>query len=308
VEAAVQTVEAAHHEILVPVANPLTAESLIKMAVILGQAREESTLAALSVVKIPGTTPLELAQDILDRQENGRVLLLKRVADYAHEQGVPVRTLLRAVRGISSGILGVAEARSGVGLILMGWRGQLTTQRVAGSVVKDVVSSAKCDVAVLRDRGIGEGEIKHVLVPVGGGPHARLALRLAWDIARGEGGSLTALRFLPKAGEVDMEVEMEVLRQLVEDVLGGVPKEVTFSLKRSDSIVEGILTESARVAYDLIAIGASEEWFLRNLLFGSIPDRVADGAPCSVLMVRKYEPAPVSWLRRMIKRNNSPRI
>jgi APA family basic amino acid/polyamine antiporter len=308
VEAAVQTVEAAHHEILVPVANPLTAESLIKMAVILGQAREESTLAALSVVKIPGTTPLELAQDILDRQENGRVLLLKRVADYAHEQGVPVRTLLRAARGISSGILGVAEARSGVGLILMGWRGQLTTQRVAGSVVKDVVSSAKCDVAVLRDRGIGEGEIKHVLVPVGGGPHARLALRLAWDIARGEGGSLTALRFLPKAGEVDMEVEMEVLRQLVEDVLGGVPKEVTFSLKRSDSIVEGILTESARVAYDLIAIGASEEWFLRNLLFGSIPDRVADGAPCSVLMVRKYEPAPVSWLRRMIKRNNSPRI
>jgi APA family basic amino acid/polyamine antiporter len=308
VEAAVQTVEAAHQEILVPVANPLTAESLIKMAVILGQAREESTLAALSVVKIPGTTPLELAQDILDRQDNGRVLLLKRVADYAHEQGVPVRTLLRAVRGISSGILGVAEARSGVGLILMGWRGQLTTQRVAGSVVKDVVSSAKCDVAVLRDRGIGEGEIKHVLVPVGGGPHARLALRLAWDIARGEGGSLTALRFLPKAGEVDMEVEMEVLRQLVEDVLGGVPKEVTFSLNRSDSIVEGILTESARVAYDLIAIGASEEWFLRNLLFGSIPDRVADGAPCSVLMVRKYEPAPVSWLRRMIKRNNSPRI
>jgi amino acid transporter len=304
VEAAAQTVEAAHQEILVPVANPLTAESLMRMAVILGQAREESTLAALSVVKIPGTTPLELAQDILDRQENGRILLLKRVADYAHEQGVPVRTLLRAARGISSGILGVAETRSGVGLILMGWRGQLSTQRVAGSVVKDVVSGAKCDVAVLRDRGIGEGEIKHVLVPIGGGPHARLALRLAWDVARGEGCSLTALRFLPKAGEVDMEIEMEVLRQLVEDVLGGIPGQVTFSLKRSDSIVEGILTESVRVAYDLIAIGASEEWFLRNLLFGSIPDRVADGAPCSVLMVRKYEPAPVSWLRRMIKGHN----
>jgi amino acid transporter len=303
VEAAAQTVEAAHHEILVPVANPLTAEGLIKMAVILGRAREESTLAALSVAQMPGATPLELAQDILDKQGNGRQALLRRVADYAHEQGVPLRTLLRAARGISSGILGVAEARGGVGLILMGWRGQLSTQRVAGSVVKDVVYGARCDVAVLRDRGVGT--IKRVLVPVGGGPHARLALRLAWDIARVEEGSLTALRLLSEAGGVDMEVEMEVLRQLVEDVLGGIPKEITFSLKHNDSIAEGILAESARVAYDLIAIGASEEWFLRDLLFGSIPDRVADGAPCSVLMVRKHEPAPVSWLRRVIKRQNS---
>jgi nucleotide-binding universal stress UspA family protein len=112
---------------------------------------------------------------------------------------------------------------------------------------------------------------------------------------------------------------------LVEDALGGLPEEVTFSLKRNDSVVEGILAEASaspsarlrtgsaepsaqvagQVGYDLIAIGASEEWFLRNLLFGSIPDRIADGAPCSVLMVRKHEPAPVSWLRRMIKGHNS---
>lgn len=305
VEVAARTVEAAHHEILVPVANPMTAESLIKMAVILGQAREESTLAALSVVKIPAATPLELAQDILDRQDSEHKALLKQVANYAHERGVPVRTLLRAARSISSGILGVAEARSGVGLILMGWRGQLSTQRVVGSVVKDVVRGAKCDVAVLRDRGIREADIKRVLVPVGGGPHARLALRLAWDIVRREEGTLTALWILPQSGQVDMAVEMEVLRQIVEDELRGIPENVTFRLRRNDSVVEGILAEAAgaedREGYDLIAIGASEEWFLRSLLFGSIPDRVANGAPCSVLMVRKHEPSAVSWLRRALK-------
>jgi CIC family chloride channel protein len=304
-EVAVHTVEAAHHEILVPVANPLTAESLIKMAVILGQAREESTLAALSVIKMPGSTPLEMAQEVLDRQENGRKALLKRVADYAHKQDIPVRTLLRATRGISAGILGVIEARGSVGLTLMGWRGQLSTQRVTGSVVKDVVRGAQCDVAVLRARKMES--IKRVLVPIGGGPHARLALRLGWEIARAAGGSLTALRILPAAGEMDMEVEMYVLRQLVEDELREIPQKVTFSLKCCDSVVEGILAEASaqteeQAGHDLIAIGASEEWFLRNLLFGSIPDQVTDGADCSVLMVRKYEPAPVSWLRRMIKR------
>jgi nucleotide-binding universal stress UspA family protein len=91
---------------------------------------------------------------------------------------------------------------------------------------------------------------------------------------------------------------------LVEDVLGEIPGEIIFRLKRSESVVEGILQEAASQedgsGYDLIAIGASEEWFLKNLLFGSIPDRVANDAPCSVLMVRKHEPPAVSWFRRMM--------
>ena len=301
-EVAVRTVEAARHEVLVPVANPLTAESLMSMAVILGQAREESTLAALSVVKVPEATPLGLAQDMLDRQEDGHKVLLKHVADYAHKQGVPVRTLLRAARGISSGILSVAETRGGVGLILLGWQGQLTTQRVTGSVVKNVVQNARCDVAVLRDRGAGKRHIGRVLVPIGDGPHARLALRLAWDITRAEESRLAALRILPEDGEVNMEMEVDVLRQLVEDVLGEVPQEIVLNLKRGNSIDESILAESAQTESDLIVIGASEEWFLRDLLFGSIPDRIANRAPCSVLMVRKYEPVSLSWLRRSMKR------
>jgi amino acid transporter len=124
VEAVARTVEAARHEILVPVANPLTAQSLTKMAVILGRAREDVSVVALTLVKIPKTTPLALAQELLERRESEPKALLKQVAGYVHEQGVPVRTLLRATRSISAGILSVAEARSGVRLILMGWRGQ----------------------------------------------------------------------------------------------------------------------------------------------------------------------------------------
>jgi nucleotide-binding universal stress UspA family protein len=174
-----------------------------------------------------------------------------------------VRTLLWASRGIASGILGVVEARGGV------------------------------------------GSVRRALVPTGGGPYAPLALQLAWDIVRARGGSLTALRVLPEPDDV-CEVEMDVLRQLVEDELGEIPKAITFRMTCSDSVVDGILDEVSQAegqdGYDLIAIGASEEWFLRNLLFGSVTDQIADRAPCSVLMVRKYEPPPVSWVRRLVKR------
>ena len=300
VEAVARTVEAARHEILVPVANPLTAQSLAKMAVILGRAREDVSVAALTLVKTPKTTPLALAQELLDRHGGEPEALLKQVANYAHEQGVPVRTLQRATRGISAGILSVAEARGSVRLILMGWRGQLTSQRVTGSVVKDVVRGARCNMAVLRDRGV-DG-IRRVLVLMGGGPHARLALQLAWGIARGEGAQLTALRFVPEEGEVDMGVEMDVLCQAVEDVLGEVTDAVTTRLVRSDSLVFGALAEVKAKGYDLIVVGASEEWFLKHILFGSIPDQIAEKVPCSVLMVRRYEPSGVSWLRRTFKR------
>ena len=45
---------------------------------------------------------------------------------------------------------------------------------------------------------------------------------------------------------------------------------------------------------DLVIIGASHEWTVRQVLFGSIPDIVADQADCSVLMVRRYMPNTLS--------------
>jgi nucleotide-binding universal stress UspA family protein len=95
---------------------------------------------------------------------------------------------------------------------------------------------------------------------------------------------------------------MDALCQAVEDVVGEATDAVTIRLMRSDSLVDGILDEVKSNGYDLIVIGASEEWFLKDMLFGSITDQIAEEAPCSVLMVRRYEPSGVSWLRRTLKR------
>ncbi|GAH22206.1 unnamed protein product, partial [marine sediment metagenome] len=34
-------------------------------------------------------------------------------------------------------------------------------------------------------------------------------------------------------------------------------------------------------------------------LFGSIPDYIANKAPCSVLMVKKHEVRHISWIKKM---------
>jgi nucleotide-binding universal stress UspA family protein len=84
--------------------------------------------------------------------------------------------------------------------------------------------------------------------------------------------------------------------------LGEADERVQVKTVRAVSVVGGIVAEARKGDYDLVVIGASEEWFMRNWLFGSIPDVVAERAPCSVLMVRKHEPLAVSWLRRRLKR------
>jgi hypothetical protein len=55
-------------------------------------------------------------------------------------------------------------------------------------------------------------------------------------------------------------------------------------------VTGGIEAARANADYDLVIIGASREWTVRQVLFGSIPDVVADQAECSVLMVRRYVP------------------
>ena len=180
-------------------------------------------------------------------------------------------------------------------LILLGWHGPITLGRIRGSIDKEVLHNASCDVGVLMDRRLKNP--RRILVPVGGGPHARLGLRLAFNLARGNDGDLTALRVVTRRGEVDLPAEQEALRKIVESELGELDHRLHLKVLQSPQVVSSLLNE-ARQGYDLLVIGASNEWFLRNWLFGSIPDVIAERSPCSVLLVRKYEPAPLPWLRR----------
>jgi len=154
-------------------------------------------------------------------------------------------------------------------------------------------------VVVFLDRHMKDPQ--RILVPAGGGPHARLGLRLAHDLASGQAdGSVVVLRVVGAADDVDVAAEEAAVQHLIRDELGDADGRVSARVVQSPSVVQGILSEASQ-GYDLLVIGASEEWFLRNWLFGAIPDVVAERAPCSVLQVRKHEPSPVSRLRRMAK-------
>ena len=294
-----QRFEVQRNEILVPVSNPATAKSLVTLAAALARGRPGTEVVALRIVPVPLSLPLPAAQEYLVREPAEHGDILRRAAKHGAVAGVRAQMLLRATRGVASGIVEVARGRPNTHLLLLGWHGPLTLGRIRTSIDKEVVRTAPCDVAVLLDRDLKDA--RRVLVPAGGGPHARLGLRLAYDLAAGDAaGSVVVLRVLGQAKDVDMAAEEAAVQKLIRDELGEANGRVSTRVVQSPSVVEGILSEASQ-GYDLVVIGASEEWFLHNWLSGAIPDLVAERAPCSVLQVRKHEPSTVSGLRRIAR-------
>jgi amino acid transporter/nucleotide-binding universal stress UspA family protein len=298
IEAAQEVTRAEGHEILIPLLPATKTEPLLNLAAALAQADDRRVIIVLEAIVVPHQTPLEsvearLAKRSITQRDSPLAQLVQQGADL----GVPVRPLRRAAHAEASGVLAVAEARSTVELILLDWRGPLSAGRIYGSPSKTILQEARCNVAVLRERHLKE--VKRVLVPVGGGPHARLGLRLAAQIAGSDEAELTVLRVARPSEELDIEAEMRALRHLAAEILGPDPR-VRTRVVVNEMIVEGILQETRKGEYDLLVIGASDEWAVKSLLVGAVPDAIADRAPCSVLMVRRYERTGISAIRRVM--------
>ncbi|MDH4218367.1 MAG: universal stress protein, partial [Candidatus Aminicenantes bacterium] len=103
------------------------------------------------------------------------------------------------------------------------------------------------------------------------------------NVQRGKGFSASSSEFDRKSLELFRgEAEGFVKKTLTQAKVNATPYVIL-----DTSIVEAIV----RVAkdHDLVVMGASNEWFLRRRLFGSIPDQIANNSPVSVLMVRSGE-------------------
>ena len=116
-------------------------------------------------------------------------------------------------------------------------------------------------------------------------------------IARATGASVHLQRIVRP--DVDSTQERSALVREV----GYIVREfnpVLYHVDRAENVSSGIQTRLDSEAYDLVIIGASHEWSIRQAVFGTIPDVVADRAYCSVLMVRRY--VPQDWSVRAATR------
>jgi glucosyl-3-phosphoglycerate synthase len=271
--------------ILIPVANPMTAEELIRLGSALLEKRT-GQLTALGIVEVPEGMPLS---EGATRARHAR-RLLQRVLDFAPE-GTTIQPIVRIGRHAAEGII-EASGEQEADLIIFGWGGKLPAGRdgkgstVFSTTIDEVVRDAPCDIAVVKQRG--SGEIRRVLVPVRGGPHAELAIRFADAIARRHDAEVVALHLVPPG--ITLAVRAQAEHALASFVRLHVEGRAEPLLREAVNVRNAILREAERA--DLVVMGASAAPGGHDgttYLFGALPEAVATRARPTVIVVKTRE-------------------
>ncbi|MEA2536913.1 MAG: glucosyl-3-phosphoglycerate synthase [Chloroflexota bacterium] len=294
--------------ILIPVANPGTAEELIRIGAALLDQRS-GALDALGIVEVPEGMPLS---EGATRARHAR-RLLQRVLDYA-PAGTAIHPLVRIGRHAAEGIVETA-AEQEADLIIFGWGGKQSLPgpgganasaasggngasararrrpRVDGgpavfsSTIDAVVRESPCDIAVVKQRG--SHEIKRILVPVRGGPHAELALTFADALGQAHGAEVIVLHLVPPG--ITLAVRAQAERALAAFIKTHMKGRAEPLLREASNVRNAILREAERA--DLVVMGASATpGGGDGTLFGAIPEAIAARAKPTVVVVKTREP------------------
>jgi glucosyl-3-phosphoglycerate synthase len=289
------------YRILLPLANPRTARDLVRIGAGLANGRP-TEITALGIVEVP--EGVSLSEGATQARTARR--LLQRVLDFGDEEGVEIRTLVRIGRHAADGVI-EAVGEEQADLVIFGWGGPPTpTQKaradaeeaeltlageepgprpVFSPTIDSVVRESPSDIAVVKQRGLEK--IQSILVPVRGGPHAELAMRISRDLAKRFGAKVVVLHVVPKGvGERAIEREQAALDAFVREHAGS--RRATGLVRESPSVRQAIIKEAAH--HDLVVMGASAHPSNAapdgRYLFGTLAEAVASKAKPTVIVVK----------------------
>ena len=269
--------------IVIPLANPRTAADLIRVGA--GLLRTGGTITALGIVEVPEGEPLS---EGATRARQAR-RLLQRVLDFV-PQGVELRTIVRIGHRAAEGIVEVAVEEE-ADLIIFGWGGPLTAKHSTGAeavfspTIDEVVRDAPCNIAVVKQRGIRD--VKRILTPVRGGPHAELALSYAAALGRYFEAEVDVMHVVPP--DVSPLVRAQIERALATFVRTNADEPARPQLVEGTNIASSIIreAESAQlVVMGAAAVAPASVANAQGALFGELPETVAQHARPSVIVVK----------------------
>lgn len=265
--------------VMVPIAD-LKNENLVRFGSVVAKSRG-GELALMNVYEVPvGMPPKAVTFSMVSSRIKG----LERLERVARKADVRTRSFIKIGHSPFKTVLDSVEEEA-VNILILGWRGRpVGGRRILGSNIDHMVQKADCDVVVFKTAGLPD-KLNNILVVSGVSWHATHAMSLAIDLAKDHGAEITILTVAEDKTEEEKDIEYSN-RLLGMCEKAGVVGRVKVVIARS--WVSGIVGESAK--YDLIVMGASEEWKRKEYAFGRITDQLAKKVDKPVLMFRKVVP------------------
>ncbi|MCC7118647.1 MAG: glucosyl-3-phosphoglycerate synthase [Anaerolineales bacterium] len=175
-----------------------------------------------------------------------------------------------------------AVKRENIDLLLLEYPSHFTG---LGISLAEVLSQAPCNIAIV-NQYVG-AEIKNILLPIRGGPHANLSLRIALSIYNSRKAQLSSLHLFPSA----LTKAQDVAFKGVDYVLKNLPE-----IQREEIVTEDpltVITETAK-NYDLVIMGASARPENEVSSIGRVAEALLGESQRGVLLVKTKIPHEVN--------------
>ncbi|MGM3305166.1 chloride channel protein [Anabaena sp. WFMT] len=268
--------------LLVTLANPDTAETLLQMAATIARDRHYE-LECLQIILVSRHSSPSETQVSTTKSRR----LLRQAEALAKKWHIPIHTQIRVAHDVAQAVLETIKERH-IDLIFMGWKGNTSTPgRIFGTVVDTVIRQATCDVVLVKLGNISDSShFNRWLVPMAGGPNARAAIKLLPALVTlGNDAEIRLTQvFKPSELKPDMIVLEESTRQLMRH--RNLHSTVIASPIQADSVAEGVIDLVKTEGYDVVVLGASREGLLQQAIQGNIPETIASGVESTVILVR----------------------
>jgi len=229
------------------------------------------------------------------------------------DEVVPVHTQVRVTHDLAQAILETIKERH-IDLMLMGWKGSAATPgRIFGDAMDTLIRQAPCDLVLVKwaNSQLGANKslnlpnplsknpapnycpvplFKRWLLPMAGGPNSAAAVRLLPALVKGQFSPEIRLCqvFDPELDKVDRLVIDRASQFLKPKLKSGF---VAATVLRSPSVPEAIIDQVSNDNTDVVMMGASREGLLQQAIKGNIPEAIASGCDCTVILVRSSNPS-----------------
>ncbi|MBD2203267.1 chloride channel protein [Calothrix sp. FACHB-1219] len=278
--------------LLVTVANPETAGTLLQMAAAIARDRHYEIECVQVILVSRHSSPTETQVRTAKSRR-----LLRQAEVLAKKWKIPLHTQIRVAHDVAQAILETISERH-IDLILMGWKGNTSTPgRIFGTVVDTIIRQATCDVVLVKlgnqstvnsqqSTVNNQYSFNRWLVPMAGGPNARIAIKLLPALVTlGNDPQIRLTRvFTPSELAPDMTVLEQAISQLIRR--RKLSSTVVASPVKADSVSQGVINLVKTEGYDVVVLGASREGLLQQAIQGNIPEAIASGVESTVILVR----------------------
>ena len=297
--------------LLVPIANPETAATLLQMAFSIARDRHYEIECIQVILVSRHSSPSETSVRTAKSRR-----LLRQAEIMAKKWEIPLHTQIRVAHDAAQAILETINEEH-IDIILMGWKGNTSTPgRIFGNVVDTLIKQATCDLVLVRLATAQGGQpdkennssffptprFPHTtlpslppsptlnfnswLVPMAGGPNALLAIKLLPALVTlGKDPKIRLTRiFHPSELEPDMTILEQSISQLIRR--RKLSSTVIAYPVKAESVAEGVIKLVKTEGYDVVVLGASREGLLQQAIKGNIPEAIASGIDSTVILVR----------------------